>query len=157
MKCISLENACGKLLKVKKSPQHLRVWRRSAFVAISCAVFMASAASCSESKRTGTQFCRQLALESPQMNAPITTQTEIDLLVASYQRIGKVAPIDVAKDWEALTALLAEAAHINTGNTTDVEAVTKHAYESNTAAQRAMKWALETCAIDISGSRPASQ
>lgn len=157
MKCISQENACGKLLKVKKSPQHLRVWRRSAFVAISCAVFMASAASCSESKRTGTQFCRQLALELPQINAPIATQNDIELLVASYERIGKVAPIDVSKDWEMLTALLDEAAHINTGNTTDVESVTKHAYESNTAAQRAMKWALDTCAVDISGSRPASQ
>ena len=157
MKCISQENACGKLSKVKKSPQHLRVWRRSAFVAISCAVFMASAASCSESKRTGTQFCRQLEKELPQINAPIATQNDIDLLVASYERIGEVAPIDVAKDWEMLTALLAEAAHINTGNTTDVEAVTKHAYESNTAAQRAMKWTLDTCAVDISGSRPASQ
>jgi hypothetical protein len=39
----------------------------------------------------------------------------------------------------------------------DVEAVTKYAYESNTAAQRAMKWTLDTCAVDISGSRPASQ
>ncbi len=105
---------------------------------------MASATSCSEPKRTGTQFCRQLDTELAQMNAPIATQNDIDLLVASYERIGKVAPIDVAKDWEALTALLAEAAHINTGNTTDVEAVTKHAYESNTAAQRAMKWALDT-------------
>jgi len=157
MKCISQENACGKLSKVKKSPQHLRVWRRSAFVAISCAVFMAGATSCSDAKRTGTQFCRQLALELPQINAPIATQTDIDLLVASYERIGKVAPSDVAKDWEMLTALLDQASRINTGNVTDVEAVTKYAYESNTAAQRAMKWALDTCAVDISGSRPASQ
>jgi hypothetical protein len=157
MKCISQENACGKLLKVKKSPQHLHVWRRSAFVAISCAVFMTSATSCSEQKRTGTQFCRQLAKELPQMNAPITTQSDIDLLVASYVRIGKVAPIDVSKDWDALTAVLAEAARINMGNTSDVEAITKHAYESNTAMQRALKWTLDTCAVDISGSRPASQ
>ncbi|MEI8322502.1 MAG: hypothetical protein WCG49_05235 [Actinomycetes bacterium] len=142
---------------MKKSPQHLRVWRRSAFVAISCAIFVASTSSCGEPKRTGTQFCRQLAKELPQINTPIATQNDIDLLVASYERIGKVAPIDVAKDWEALTALLAEAAHINTGNTTDVEAITKHAYESNTAAQRAFKWTLDTCAVDISGSRPASQ
>jgi hypothetical protein len=118
---------------------------------------MAGATSCSEAKRTGTQFCRQLAKEMSQINAPIASQNDIDLLVASYERIGEVAPLDVAKDWEALTALLAEAAHINTGNITDVEAVTKHAYESNTAAQRAFKWTLDTCAVDISGSRPASQ
>ena len=142
---------------MKKSPQHLHVWRRSAFVAISCAIFMAGASSCSEPKRTGTQFCRQLAKEMTQINAPIATQNDIDLLVASYERIGKVAPIDVSKDWDALTALLADASRINTGNATDVEAVTKHAYESNTAAQRAMKWTLDTCAVDISGSRPASQ
>ena len=66
------------------------------------------------------------------------------------------APVQVCREHLAAASGV-RALLVNTGNATDVEAVTKYAYESNTAAQRAMKWTLDTCAVDISGSRPASQ
>lgn len=113
--------------------------------------------SCGGSDRTATNFCRQLAKEMPGITAVPASQSDADVLVSRYRRLGGVAPSAVDDDWEMLTSMLEDAAMLNTTNSDDVEAFTKEALEANKAAARALQWVKDTCGVDLSGFPPASQ
>ena len=132
----------------------LRVWNRAVISAI---VLTIPLMSCSEKNRTATNFCRQLEKELPGMSAPLAAQSDVDVLVSRYRRIGETAPKAVADDWEKLTLMLEAASRLNTSNSTAVEEFTSQALQANTAAQRALQWVKNTCGVELSGSRPASQ
>lgn len=85
------------------------------------------------------------------------TQSEADVLVSRYRRLGEVAPSAVADDWSTLTSMLEDATNLNTSNSEDVEAFTKDALQANKAAGRALQWVKDTCGVDLSGFPPASQ
>jgi hypothetical protein len=112
---------------------------------------------CAEKNRTATNFCRQLEKELPGLGVTLVTQSDVDVLVSRYRRIGTTAPQAVADDWENLTAMLEAASRLNTANSTAVEEFTAKALQANAAAQRALRWVKDTCGVDLSGSRPASQ
>ncbi len=117
----------------------------------------ATFAACGGNDRTATNFCRQLAKEMPGISAVPTSQSDADVLVSRYRRLGEVAPSAVADDWETLTAMLEDAAKLNTSNSEDVEAFTQEALQANKAAARALQWVKDTCGVDLSGFPPASQ
>lgn len=131
------------------------VCRRGTISAI-CAV-AALATSCGGTDRTATNFCRQLAKEMPGIAVMPSTQSDADVLVSRYRRLGEVAPSAVANDWNMLTSMLEDATNLNTANVEDVEAFTKEALQANKAAGRALQWVKETCGVDLSGFPPASQ
>ena len=131
------------------------VCRRNTISAI-CTV-VALATSCGGTDRTATNFCRQLAKEMPGIAAMPATQTDADVLVSRYRRLGEVAPSAVADDWKTLTSMLEDATNLNAANSEDVEAFTKEALQANKAAARALQWVKDTCGVDISGFPPASQ
>ena len=131
------------------------VCRRSTISAI--CVVVAFTTSCGGTDRTATNFCRQLAKEMPGIAEMPSTQSDADVLVSRYRRLGEVAPSAVANDWKMLTSMLEDAGNLNTANVEDVEAFTKEALQSNKAATRALQWVKETCGVDLSGFPPASQ
>lgn len=131
------------------------VWRRHAISAI--CVVVAFTTSCGGTNRTATNFCRQLEREAAGLGVAPTTQSEVDVLVSRYRRIGEVAPAAVAEDWETLTSMLEDASNVNAANSADVEAFTKEALQANKAAARALQWVKDTCGVDLSGFPPASQ
>ena len=137
--------------RAKISPH---VWRRVTISAIACVVVFSA---CAEKNRTATNFCRQLEKELPGLSTPLATQSDVDVLVSRYRRIGETAPQAVADDWEKLTAMLEAASRLNTSNSSAVEDFTTKALQANTAAQRALQWVKDTCGVELSGSRPASQ
>jgi hypothetical protein len=98
-----------------------------------------------------------LAKEMPGMSVVPASQSDADVLVSRYRRLGKVAPSAVADDWETLASMLEDAAKLNTANSEDVEAFTKEALQANKAAARALQWVKDTCGVDLSGFPPASQ
>ena len=112
---------------------------------------------CADSDRTATNFCRQLARELPGMGAAPSNQSDVDVLLSRYRRIGEVAPVAVSNDWETLTSMLEEASRLNTANAEEVEAFTKEALQANKAAARALQWVKDTCGVDLSGFPLASQ
>lgn len=130
--------------------------RTSLFLAGLCAVGLAVTA-CGDKRNDATNFCRQLQQELPGLSAPLTSQSAIDQMVARYRRLGDVAPLSVDKDWEALTDLMAQAAKVDTNDPTEMETFAEEALVANSASQRALRWVLNTCGVDLSGSRPASQ
>jgi hypothetical protein len=85
------------------------------------------------------------------------SQSDADVLVSRYRRLGEVAPSAVAEDWETLATMLEDAARLNTANSDDVETFTKEALQANKAAARALQWVKDTCGVDLSGFPPASQ
>ncbi|MBM3729809.1 MAG: hypothetical protein FJW44_03175 [Actinobacteria bacterium] len=133
----------------------LHVCRRGSLSAICIAAALVAA--CGGTDRTATNFCRQLAKEMPGITATPGTQSDADVLVSRYRRLGEVAPSAVADDWETLTSMLEDATNLNTANSQDVEAFTKEALQANKAAARALQWVKDTCGLDISGFPPASQ
>jgi hypothetical protein len=114
-------------------------------------------ASCGEPDRTATNFCRQLSQEMPGIALVPASQSDADVLVSRYRRLGEVAPSAVSDDWETLTSMLEDAAKLNTANSEDVEAFTQEALQANKAATRALQWVKDTCGVDLSGFPPASQ
>jgi hypothetical protein len=113
--------------------------------------------SCGGSDRTATNFCRQLSREMPEIAMVPASQSDADVLVSRYRRLGEVAPSAVAEDWETLATMLEDAARLNTANSDDVETFTKEALQANKAATRALQWVKDTCGVDLSGFPPASQ
>lgn len=114
-------------------------------------------ASCGGPDRTATNFCRQLSREMPGIAMVPASQSDADVLVSRYRRLGEVAPSAVAEDWETLATMLEDAARLNTANSDDVETFTKEALQANKAAARALQWVKDTCGVDLSGFPPASQ
>lgn len=115
------------------------------------------ATGCNEKRNDATNFCRQLQKELPGLSAPLRSQSAIDQMVARYRRLGEVAPLSVSEDWDALTELMAEAAKVNPNDQTELQGFAEEALVANSASQRALRWVLGTCGVDLSGSRPASQ
>ncbi|MBU6241574.1 MAG: hypothetical protein KJS66_07255 [Acidobacteria bacterium] len=133
------------------------VCRRRLMSAIACTVAIIGLVGCGDADRTATNFCRQLEKELPGMGTAPVTQSDVDVLLSRYRRIGEVAPIAVSADWETLTVMLEDASRLNTANNEDVEAFTKEALQANKAAARALQWVKDTCGVDLSGFPPASQ
>jgi hypothetical protein len=166
---------CGKLSEMAPavhSRPRIRVWRKGADVAtppkdmatrrarslaigLCCVGLLVSG--CGDKRNDATNFCRQLEQELPGLSARLTSQSEIDQMVARYRRLGEVAPLAVAEDWDALTSLMADAAKVNPNDQTEMETFAEEALVANSASQRALRWVLNTCGVDLSGSRPASQ
>jgi len=147
-----------KLSTMRNTSRLPHVWRRAIFVAttwrthaaFACLVVGSLLVGCTQNKRDATQFCRQLANERSGLSSPLATQGDVEQLVLRFERIGEVAPLEVSKDWEALTSMLREAAKAVTTDVKKLEEFAASAYAKNTAAQRALSYALTTCGVDIS-------
>ena len=131
--------------------------RRTILLFLPVGLLGLAATACNEKRNDATNFCRQLEQELPGLSAPLTSQSAIDQMVARYKRLGEVAPLSVADDWDALTSLMEEAARTNPNDQTELQAFAEEALVANSASQRALRWVLSTCGVDLSGSRPASQ
>jgi len=137
-------------------PRH-RVWRKKWWLAITCATVATATVSCGDKTNSATNFCRQLDKELAGLSSPLTSQSDVDVMVARYRRLGEVAPLSVSKDWQALTSVMQDAAKVDPNDQEAMEKFAAEALVANSASQRALRWVLDTCGVDLSGSRPASQ
>ena len=115
-------------------------------------VFIASVAltACSETPRTGTNFCRQLAKEMPGIAVMPATDAEVNAAVGHFTRLQKVAPLDVQEDWDALTELMIAASKVKAEDAESVQQVADLAYASEANSKSASDWVKATCGVDIS-------
>ena len=61
------------------------------FTLFCCLVLLVVA--CSETPRTATNFCRQLAIEAPLIGDPPVTAADVAAMLARYERLSKTAPL----------------------------------------------------------------
>ncbi|MEI8022670.1 MAG: hypothetical protein WCH63_00620 [Actinomycetota bacterium] len=118
------------------------------FTLFSCLVLLVSA--CSETPRTATNFCRQLAIEAPAIGYPPVTAADVAAMLARYERLSKTAPLVIEDEWKSLTELLAVASRVKSNDPESVQAVIEMAYSTEKESATVAKWTRETCGIDIS-------
>jgi hypothetical protein len=122
--------------------QLLRVVRASACVAIISA--------CSSPARTATNFCRQLANELPEIADLPATDEQISDAVKRYERLLDVAPLEIEREFESLTALMRAARDVDAADTESVQALVELTYSSEKDALASSAWVLATCGVDLS-------
>ena len=105
---------------------------------------------CSETARTGTNFCRQLAKEMPGIAVMPATVEEVNAAVGHFTRLQKVAPLDVQQDWDVLTELMIAASQVKAEDAESVQQVADLAYASEANSKSASDLVKATCGVDIS-------
>jgi len=122
--------------------QLLRVVSASACVALLCA--------CSSPARTATNFCRQLADELPEIADLPATDEQISDAVQRYERLLEVAPLEIEKEFDSLTALMRAARDVDAADNESVQALVELTYSSEKDALASSAWVLATCGVDLS-------
>lgn len=116
---------------------------------ISLALAVASVASCASPERTGTNFCRQVAKELPQIGQLPTTPKEVSAMVGRYERLLERAPLSIEADLAVLTDLLKMAARVNPNDAEQVQELANASYAANQSSGDVRAWVKDTCAVDI--------
>jgi len=129
-----------------QSCENVRVRRLIPLVFIASVVLTA----CSETARTGTNFCRQLAKEMPGIAVMPATVAEVNAAVGHFTRLQKVAPLEVQQDWDVLTELMIAASKVKAEDAESVQQVADLAYASEANSKSASDWVKATCGVDIS-------
>ena len=135
-------------MRVKLATQSRTKQSVKIFTLISCLGLMVVA--CSETPRTTTNFCRQLAKEAPFIGDPPVTAADVAAMLARYERLSKAAPLVIEDEWKSLTELLAVASRVKSSDPESVQAVIEMAYSTEKDSVTAAKWTRDTCGIDIS-------
>ena len=129
-----------------QSCENVRVRRLIPLVFIASVVLTA----CSETPRTGTNFCRQLAKEMTGIAVMPATVAEVNAAVGHFTRLQKVAPLEVQQDWDVLTELMIAASKVKAEDAESVQQVADLAYASEANSKSASDWVKATCGVDIS-------
>lgn len=107
-------------------------------------------ASCAQTPRTATNFCRVLADRIDEITEPPTDNAGVDRLIEHYSRLAEVAPLEVEEDIVTLRDLFIAASQVNVNDPASVQAVADAAYGAEKAAEDAGIYAGATCGVDLS-------
>lgn len=107
-------------------------------------------ASCAQTPRTATNFCRVLADRIDEITEPPTDNAGVDRLIEHYARLAEVAPLEVEEDIVTLRDLFIAASQVNVNDPASVQAVADAAYGAEKAAEDAGIYAGATCGVDLS-------
>jgi hypothetical protein len=107
-------------------------------------------ASCAQTPRTATNFCRVLADRIDEITEPPTDNAGVDRLIDHYSRLAEVAPLEVEDDIATLRDLFIAASQVNVNDPESVQAVADAAYGAEKAAEDAGIYAGATCGVDLS-------
>ena len=146
--CVHSYEKLAAQLKIKKSEKKSLKKSLKTFALFSSLVLLVVA--CSETPRTATNFCRQLAIEAPSIGDPPVTAADVAAMLARYERLSKTAPLVIEDEWKSLTELLAVASRVKSNDPESVQAVIEMAYSTEKESATVAKWTRETCGIDIS-------
>ena len=81
-------------------------WQQQLLRVVSASACVAIISACSSPARTATNFCRQLANELPEIADLPATDEQISDAVKRYERLLEVAPLEIEREFESLTALM---------------------------------------------------
>jgi hypothetical protein len=126
------------------------VWQRQLLRVVSASACVALLGACSSPARTATNFCRQLEDELPEIATLPATDEQISDAVERYERLLGVAPLEIEKEFEALTELMRAARDVDAANPESVQALVELTYSSEKDALASSAWVLATCGVDLS-------
>jgi len=125
-------------------------WQQQLLRVVSASACVAIISACSSPARTATNFCRQLADELPEIADLPATDEQISDAVKRYERLLDVAPLEIEREFESLTALMRAARDVDAADTESVQALVELTYSSEKDALASSAWVLATCGVDLS-------
>jgi hypothetical protein len=125
-------------------------WQQQLLRVMSASACVAIISACSSPARTATNFCRQLADELPEIADLPATDEQISDAVQRYERLLEVAPLEIEKEFDSLTALMRAARDVDAADTESVQALVELTYSSEKDALASSAWVLATCGVDLS-------
>jgi hypothetical protein len=125
-------------------------WQQQLLRVVSASACVALLGACSSPARTSTNFCRQLADELPEIADLPATDEQISDAVKRYERLLEVAPLEIEKEFESLTALMRAARDVDAADPESVQALVELTYSSEKDALASSAWVLATCGVDLS-------
>jgi hypothetical protein len=125
-------------------------WQQQLLRVVCASACVALLGACSSPARTSTNFCRQLADELPEIADLPATDEQISDAVKRYERLLEVAPLEIEKEFESLTALMRAARDVDAADPDSVQALVELTYSSEKDALASSAWVLATCGIDLS-------
>lgn len=108
--------------------------------------------SCGSSDPTpnAAQFCAEVADNRAAIVAPtVTSDLDIDAIVALHQRLGALAPLAISVEWSALTEAVETAATVVPNDGASVQRAVDAAYRSESAAVDVAEWVRASCGVDL--------
>ena len=125
-------------------------WQQQLLRVVSASVCVAIISACSSPARTATNFCRQLANELPEIADLPATDEQISDAVKRYERLLEVAPLEIEREFESLTALMRAARDVDAADIESIQALVELTYSSEKDALASSAWVLATCGVDLS-------
>lgn len=125
-------------------------WQQQLLRIASATACIVLVGACSSPARTATNFCRQLADELPEIADLPATDEQISDAVKRYERLLDVAPLEIEKEFNSLTALMRAARDVDAADPESVQALVKLTYSSEKDALASSAWVLATCGVDLS-------
>ena len=125
-------------------------WQQQLLRVVCASACVALLGACSSPARTSTNFCRQLADELPEIADLPATDEQISDAVKRYERLLEVAPLEIEKEFESLTALMRAARDVDAADPESVQALVELTYSSEKDAIASSAWVLATCGVDLS-------
>jgi len=125
-------------------------WQQQLLRVVCASACVALLGACSSPARTSTNFCRQLADELPEIADLPATDEQISDAVKRYERLLEVAPLEIEKEFESLTALMRAARDVDAADPESVQALVELTYSSEKDALASSAWVLATCGVDLS-------
>jgi len=125
-------------------------WQQQLLRVVSASACVALLGACSSPARTSTNFCRQLADELPEIADLPATDEQISDAVKRYERLLEVAPLEIEKEFDSLTALMRAARDVDAADPESVQALVELTYSSEKDALASSAWVLATCGVDLS-------
>jgi hypothetical protein len=125
-------------------------WQQQLLRVVCASACVALLGACSSPARTSTNFCRQLADELPEIADLPATDEQISDAVKRYERLLEVAPLEIEKEFDSLTALMRAARDVDAADPDSVQALVELTYSSEKDALASSAWVLATCGIDLS-------
>ena len=125
-------------------------WQQQLLRVVSASACVALLGACSSPARTATNFCRQLADELPEIADLPATDEQISDAVQRYERLLEVAPLEIEKEFDSLTALMRTARDVDAADPESVQALVELTSSSEKDALASSAWVLATCGVDLS-------
>jgi len=123
--------------------------RTAAATAVVLVLAAAALQGCSGTPRTTANFCARLSTMLPAIATVPATPMEVDEMVARYDLLLEVAPLEVEDDLRAVADVFRAASTMDPADAGSVQRVVDLAYLSELSAADAATWVSASCGVDL--------
>jgi hypothetical protein len=110
-------------------------------------VVMTLGVSCSDTERTGANFCGALEKQLPGLTGPLVATSDIGDLLSRYRSLAKITPLAIEDDWKTVTELIDQASVVDPEDPLSRQELADAAYKAERPARNIAMWVESTCGL----------